>query len=104
MVEDRFNSLLRRFERDSQFEADYRAAMKKTLGQGYASRFAGPALDEARYFIAHHGVYKGPKLRVDFDAAEYFKGKCLNDAILRGPTLQPSLPVVLIQFREGEVA
>jgi hypothetical protein len=38
MVEDRSRSLLRRFERDSQFEADYRATMKKTLDQGYASR------------------------------------------------------------------
>ena len=104
MAEDRFRSLLRRFERDSQFEADYRAAMKKTLDQGYASRLAGPAAEDARYFLAHHGVYKGPKLRVVFDAAAPFKGKCLNDAILSGPALQPSLPAVLIQFREGEVA
>jgi hypothetical protein len=104
MVEDRFRSLLRRFERDPQFEAEYRAAMKKTLDQGYASRLAGPTADEARYFLAHHGVYKGPKLRVVFDAAAPFKGKCLNDAILSGPALQPSFPAVLIQFREGEVA
>ena len=49
-------------------------------------------------------MYKGPKLRVVFDAAAPFQGKCLNDAILSGPALQPSLPSVLTQFREGTVA
>jgi hypothetical protein len=43
-------------------------------------------------------------LRIVFDAAAPFTGKCLNDAILSGPALQPSLPTVFIQFREGEVA
>jgi hypothetical protein len=53
--------------------------MKNTLDQGYASQFAGPAADEARYFLAHHGVYKGKKLRVVFDEAAPFKGKSLID-------------------------
>ena len=49
-------------------------------------------------------MYKGPKLRVVFDAAAPFKEKCLNDTILSGQALQPVLPAVLIQFREREVA
>lgn len=44
------------------------------------------------------------KLRVVFDAATPFQGKCLNDAILSNPAIQPSLPSVLIQFREEEIA
>ena len=104
MAEDRFKSLLRRFERDPKFEADYRKAMQKTFEKGYASLLSGTAAEEAKYFLVHHGVYKGPKLRVVFDAAAPFKGKCLNDAILSGPALQQVLPAVLIQFREGEVA
>jgi hypothetical protein len=78
--------------------------MQKTFEKGYASLLSGTAAEEAKYFLVHHGVYKGPKLRVVFDAAAPFKGKCLNDAILSGPALQPVLPAVLIQFREGEVA
>jgi hypothetical protein len=104
MADDRFKSLLRRFERDPEFEADYRKAMQKNFEKGYASILSGTAAEEAKYFLAHHGVYKGPKLRVVFDAAAPFKGKCLNDAILSGPALQPVLPAVLTQFREGEVA
>jgi hypothetical protein len=44
------------------------------------------------------------KLRVVFDAATPFQGKCLNYAILSNPAIQPSLPSVLIQLREGEIA
>ncbi|XP_057380651.2 uncharacterized protein LOC130703047 [Daphnia carinata] len=58
----------------------------------------------ARYFLAHHGVYKGSKLRVVFDTAAPFKGKCLNNAIIAGPALQPSLAAVVNRFRLYEIA
>ena len=102
MAENRFRSLLNRFQRQPEFEVDYRAAVQKYLDQGYASRVPDPA--SARYFLAHHGVYKGKKLRVVYDAAAAFKGKCLNDAIISGPALQPSLAAVITRFREGEIA
>lgn len=76
--------------------------MQKTFDQGKASRLTDPS--DANYFLAHHGVYKGPKLRVVFDAAAPFKGKCLNDAIISGPALQPSLVNIILRFREGEIA
>ena len=56
--------------------ADLRAAVQKYFDQGYASRVSDPV--DAKYFLAHHGVYKGKKLRVVYDAAAPFKGKCLN--------------------------
>ncbi|XP_046632671.1 uncharacterized protein LOC124312218 [Daphnia pulicaria] len=102
MAENRFRSLLNRFRRQPEFERDYQAAVQKYLDQGYASRVPDPA--SALYFLAHHGVYKGTKLRVVYDAAAAFKGKCLNDAIISGPALQPSLAAVIIRFREGEIA
>ncbi|KAI9549790.1 hypothetical protein GHT06_006354 [Daphnia sinensis] len=76
--------------------------MQKTFDQGYASRLSDPA--SAKYFLAHHGVYKGSKLRVEFNAAAPFRGKSLNDAILSGPALQPALAAVISRFRQEEVA
>ena len=104
MAQQRLGGLLRRFGRDPAFEEDYRAAIRKTIDKGYASILSEEEAASAKYFLAHHGVYKGPKLRVVFDAAAPFHGKSLNDAILSGPALQPPLPAVLIQFREGAVA
>lgn len=54
--------------------------MQKNFDEGYTSRVADPST--AKYFLAHHGVYKGKKLRVDFDAAAPLKRKCLNAAII----------------------
>ncbi|XP_057366955.1 uncharacterized protein LOC130687814 [Daphnia carinata] len=102
MAVNRFQSLLRRFQHQPQLERDYEAAMQKTLDQGYASRVEDPA--DAKYFLAHHGVYKGTKLRVVFDAAASFTGKALNDAIIGGPALQPALAAVITRFRQEECA
>ncbi len=101
-AKNKWRSLLRRFDRDRDFEKDYRAAMEKTFDQGYASVLQDPS--DAKYFLAHHGVYKGLTLRVVFDAAASFRGKCLNDSIIAGPALQPSLAAVITQFRAHEIA
>lgn len=102
MAENRFRSMLNRFKCHPEFEEDYRAAVQKYFDQGYASRVSDPAT--AKYFLAHHGVYKGKKLRVVYDAAASFKGKCLNDSIISGPALQPSLAAVITLFQEGAIA
>jgi hypothetical protein len=73
MIENRFRSLRNGFNRQPEFEEDYRTAVWKYFDQGYASRVPDPTT--ARYFLAHHGVYKGRKLRVVYDAAAPFKGK-----------------------------
>ena len=98
MAENGLKSLLRRFEKDPDFEKDYDKAIKKYETEGYASRVQednGPA-----FYLPHHGVYKntlGPKkLRVVFNAAAPFRGKCLNDALYKGPAWLNQLPQVLI--------
>ncbi len=94
MATNRFKSLLRRFQREPNLERDYEVTMKKTLDQGYASRVQDPA--DEKYFLAHHGVYKGVNLRIVFDAAATFKGK--------SPALQPALAAVVTRFRQHEIA
>ena len=44
------------------------------------------------------------KLRVVFDGAAKWRGKCLNDAIYGGPALLNELPSVFIKFMESEIA
>ncbi|XP_057379669.1 uncharacterized protein LOC130701908 [Daphnia carinata] len=105
----RLHDLFKRFDRDPDFKAAYQMAIKKYIDAGYVSEVEeeGDPIT-AQYFLAHHGVYKKSaserKLRIVFDSAAQFQGKCLNDAMLTGPTLQNMLPSVLIKFREAEVA
>ena len=99
MAQQRLGGLLRHFSRDPAFEVDYRAiraAVQKTIDKGYATILSEEEYLSAKYFLVHHGVYKEPKLRVVFDEAAPFQGICLNDAVLSGTALQPSLPLVLI--------
>ena len=76
--------------------------VQEELDQSYTSHVPDPA--SARFFLQHHGALKGNKLRVAYDAATAFKGKCLDDAIISSPALQPSLGADITRFREGEIA
>lgn len=53
----------------------------------------------------HYKVYKSTstkkKLRVVFDSAAAFNGKCVNDALVTGPSLINDLPTALVKFGEG---
>ena len=106
MAESRLKSIIRRFEKDPDFEKDYEKAIKKYETEGYASRVQED--DGPVFYLPHHGVYKntlGPKkLRVVFHAAAPIRGRCLNDALYKGPAWLNQLPQVLIKFREKRIA
>lgn len=107
LAETRCKSLIRRFQQDGAFERRYRQAMQTNFDEGYAVRLGDSELTEETpsYFLPHFGVDKPPgKLRIVFDAAAKYKGRCLNDIICSGPPLQNPLPSVVIKFREGEIA
>ena len=111
LAEHRWQDLKERFKRDPDFEADYRAAIKKYVDEGYASRVKEEDLySNNQYYLPHHGVYKKvygkkkKKLRVVFDAAAKWKKKCLNDGMRQGRKLQNDLAKVLIRFQLGEIA
>ncbi|XP_057376361.1 uncharacterized protein LOC130697472 [Daphnia carinata] len=104
LAERRLTTLLNRFKEDPAFEQDYRRAMERNFEKGYAVMLETTDYGPPEYYLAHHGVRKGPRLRVVFDAAAPFKGKCLNDSILSGPALQTPLVSVILKFREGGIA
>lgn len=56
------------------------------------------------WFIPHHMVQHNNKDRIIFNCSFQYKGKSLNDHLLPGPALGPSLLGVLIQFRQYTVA
>ena len=100
----------RRFQKDLEFETAFLRALKKTTDCGYARKLS---LDEVnncaeQYFLIPFGVYKKSavekKLRIVFNSAAKYKGKCLNDCLLPGPPLQNLLPIIITRFREGAVA
>ncbi|KAI9554965.1 hypothetical protein GHT06_020249 [Daphnia sinensis] len=104
LAERRLANLLHRFKQEPDYGQEYTKAMEKNFEKGYAIVLEDADYGPPGYYLAHHGVRKGTKLRVVFDAAAPFKGKCLNDSILSGPALQTPLPSVILKFREGEIA
>ena len=101
-------SLLRRFDRDPEFELQYCKAIQLYIDEGYATRVSDSISTDRQWFISHSGVVKKSdatgKLRVVFDSAVEFQGKSLNKALLTRPPLQNKLPSVMLRFRQRAVA
>ena len=63
--------------------------------------------DGRLWYIPHHGVYhhkKPEKLRVVFDCSAQFHGASLNNELFQGPNLTNNLVIVLVRFRQDQVA
>jgi hypothetical protein len=59
------------------------------------------------WYLPHHPVQnlnKPGKVRVVFDCAAKYEGKCLNDYLLQGPDLVNDLVGVLLRFRQDKFA
>ena len=107
MAEARIRSLFQRFANEPDLERDYENAIQKYITQGHASRVVDET-EGSTFYLPHHGVYKNTpgtkKLRVVFNAAAPFNGKCLNDTLYVGPAWLNQLPQVIIKFRERKIA
>ncbi|XP_026053029.1 uncharacterized protein LOC113039346 [Carassius auratus] len=102
--------LLRRTERhllkDPERAATYSAEIKKLLEEGYVAKLDPdkPPQSLERWFIPHHMVIHNDKNRLVFNCSFQYKGMNLNESLLPGPVLGPSLLGVLIRFREHSVS
>ncbi|XP_068735428.1 uncharacterized protein [Montipora capricornis] len=109
-VEQRLSLLKKKFHRDPEFFARYKAAVNDYIAKGYAKQVPVEELypnGRPLWYLPHHAIFhphKPDKLRVVFDCAARFKGTSLNDQLLHGPDLTNSLFGVLQRFRQEPVA
>ncbi len=93
-------------ERDPIKAAAYKDEIKKLEVSGYAHKLPPGEVDTEgeSWFIPHHIVQHNGKNRVVFNCSFQFRGHSLNEYLLPGPALGPSLLGVLLRFREHTVA
>ncbi|GAA6098476.1 uncharacterized protein LOC109196100 [Tachysurus ichikawai] len=103
-------ALLRATERQLQqhieLEEVYNNEIQKLENAGYAVKLTpeeAKATNES-WFIPHHLVHHNGKSRVVFNCSYQYQQVSLNDQLLPGPTLGPSLLGVLLRFRQYLVA
>ncbi len=96
----------RRLQKDPEKASIYSEEIAKLIEAGYVFKLdqrevAQPA--EA-WYLPHHLVSHNNKSRLVFDCSFRHHGLSLNDQLLPGPALGPSLLGVLLRFRQHPVA
>ncbi|XP_062704362.1 uncharacterized protein LOC134286717 [Aedes albopictus] len=99
---NRFSMMERRFAKDDELRVEYTQFMEEYLRLGHmeeCSRVDGP-----QFYLPHHAVRRPEstttRTRVVFDASSKSHGQLsLNDVLFTGPTIQPALLAVVVNFR-----
>ncbi|XP_062713910.1 uncharacterized protein LOC134290733 [Aedes albopictus] len=99
---NRFSMMERRFAKDDELRVEYTQFMEEYLRLGHmeeCSRIDGP-----QFYLPHHAVRRPEstttRTRVVFDASSKSHGQLsLNDVLFTGPTVQPALLAVVVNFR-----
>ena len=107
-VENRLACLKRRLPKDEKLHKKYVEVMESYFSDGYAEKI-WPSSSNPKFkcYLPHQPVVnpkKPEKLRIVFDCGAEYQGKSLNNFLMHGPDLTPSLVSVLTQFRQGKVA
>lgn len=86
--------------------AAYQAEILKLQEAGYAVKLEPHQVENAEEacFIPHHIVQHNGKNRVVYNCSFQYQGHNLNELLLPGPVLGPSLLAVLLRFREHSIA
>jgi hypothetical protein len=108
MAMNRLMSLKSKLNKNPKERSDYIEFMNELIKNGDAEPIPLDEIhtDSTVNYIPHFAVYhpKKQKIRVVFDCAAKFQGKCLNDFLLQGPDLMNRLVGVLQRFRLGQHA
>lgn len=84
----------------------YEAEIKKLLDAGCVQLLSRKEVAQSHesWFIPHHLVEHNGKHRLVFNCSFSYQGLSLNDQLIPGPALGPSLLGVLLRFRQHPVA
>lgn len=96
----------RRLAKDTVRAASYCNEMDKLVQSGYVAEISTEeaAKSTESWYVPHHMVHHNGKDRVVFNCSFSFNGLSLNDQLLPGPTLGPTMIGVLMRFRCHAVA
>ena len=107
LAESRLGNLRRRLDKNSELKQKYTTVIEDYVRKGYAEKVEKNTETKMRWYLPHHAVLhpqKPGKVRVVFDCSATFKGKSLNQQLLRSPDLLNSLIGVLLRFRKEKIA
>ena len=112
VAEKILQSLVKRFETNPDLKSKYCAAMEEYINEGFAELVPEDEIyskEAGVYYIPHRAVIKEEntttKTRIVNNASSSAKNQvCLNDKLLTGPKLQPSIVEILIRWRDDPVA
>lgn len=95
----------KRLTKDKDKSSVYSAEMSKLELAGSVRKLTleEVAQSEESWFIPHHLVEYNGKNRLVFNCSYQFQGRNLNESLLPGPTLGPSLLGVLLRFHEHAI-
>ncbi|CAM4638688.1 unnamed protein product [Leuciscus chuanchicus] len=95
----------RRLQKDPDKASIYSGEIAKLIEAGYVDKLnQTEATQTEAWYLPHHLVSHNNKQRLVFDCSFRYHGLSLNDQLLPGPTLGPSLLGVLLRFRQHPVA
>ncbi|KAL0171405.1 hypothetical protein M9458_031716, partial [Cirrhinus mrigala] len=99
-------SVERRLLKNPEQASAYQAEITRLKEAGYVAKLDPKEVDSSSesWYIPHHMVEHNNKNRVVYNCSFQFEGHSLNEFLLPGPTLGPSLLAVLLRFREHPVA
>lgn len=92
--------------RDPERARVYCSEILKLESVGHVAKITEEEADRSAesWFIPHHKVQHNGKDRIVFNCSFQHKGWLLNDKLLPGPSLGPSLLGVLLRFRQHTIA
>ncbi len=96
----------RKLAKDLNRAESYCSEIKRLQEAGYVAEISTQEAERSleSWYIPHHMVTHNSKDRIVFNCSYSYQGHALNDILLPGPVLGPSLLGVLLRFREHPIA